>query len=276
MADESERVLVPAEQASIRFYDREIIAVRLPDGRIAAAVRSMCDALQLERFSQVRRIRDDEVLADQLVPVLVETAGGPQSMEMLTAWAIPTWLTGIKLGKVAPEKRDAIRAFKREAADTLYQHFAARPTSAQLTAPARLVPAEPITRPVAPGEGATPAVWLEFHRQMVAFLEWQGDIERWRGEVETRLETVEEVTRLVPEILERLGPQTLTPEHQRTVQNLVKRMHEVSGAAYATIYAELGEHFHVAKYDQMPESRWQEVSAWFKVRLDAAARRQSH
>jgi hypothetical protein len=93
MADESEwaseRAIVPAEQATIRFYGCEIIAVRLPDGRIAAALRSMCDALQLERYSQVRRIRDD-VLADQLVPVQVETAGGPQPMEMLTAWAIPT------------------------------------------------------------------------------------------------------------------------------------------------------------------------------------------
>jgi hypothetical protein len=182
---------------------------------------------------------------------------------------------GIKLGKVAPAKRDAIRAFKREAADVLYQHFANRPTSAQLAAPATLVPSEPIARPVVPGEGASPAAWLEFHRQMVAFLEWQGDVERWRGEVEARLETVEEVTRLVPEILERLGPQTLTPEHQRTVQNLAKRLHEVSGAAFPTIYAELGEHFHVAKYDQVPESQWQEVTTWFKVRLDASARRAS-
>src|SRR5260370_717993 len=146
------------------------------------------DALQLERSSQVRRIRDDDVLADQLVPVQVETAGGPQPMEMLTAWAIPTWLTGIKLGKVAPAKRDAIRAFKREAADVLYQHFANQPTLAQLAAPAMLAPSAPITRPVAPAEGASPAAWLEFHRQMVAFVEWQGDVERLRVQVEARHE----------------------------------------------------------------------------------------
>src|SRR5258708_33331038 len=196
MADESvwaseasEQAMVPAEQATIRFYDREIIAVRLPDGRIAAALRSMCDALQLERYSQVRRIRDDDVLADQLVPVQVETAGGPQPMEMLTARAIPTWLTGIKLGKVAPAKRDAIRAFKREAADVLYQHFANQPTLAQLAAPAMLAPSAPITRPVAPAEGASPAAWLEFHRQMVAFVAWQGEVGAWRGEEGGRVGT---------------------------------------------------------------------------------------
>jgi hypothetical protein len=31
------------------------------------------------------------------------------------------------------------------------------------------------------------------------------------------MESVEEVSRLLPEILERLGPQTLSPEHQATV-----------------------------------------------------------
>jgi hypothetical protein len=83
----------------------------------------MCDALQLERQGQVRRIRDDDTLADQLMPVRVETDGGAQTMEMLTAWAIPIWLTGIQPSRVAPKGREAIKAYKREAADALYRHF---------------------------------------------------------------------------------------------------------------------------------------------------------
>src|SRR5689334_4125702 len=93
MPDEQEQAIVPVEQDTVPFYDRQIIAARLPDGRIAASLRNMCDALQLERYSQVRRIRDDDILVDQLVPVRVETDGGAQTVEMLTAWAIPTWLT---------------------------------------------------------------------------------------------------------------------------------------------------------------------------------------
>lgn len=58
------------------------------------------------------------------------------------------------------------------------------------------------------------------------------------------------------------------------LQTAVKRLHESGGYAYATIYAELGQHFHVAKYDQIPEARWEEVAQWFRVRL-AAAERQS-
>jgi hypothetical protein len=93
------------------------------------------------------------------------------------------------------------------------------------------------------------------------------------GQLHSRLESHEEVLRLVPEILERLGPEALTPEHQRTVQNAAKRLHDVAGYPYASIYAELGGHFHVAKYDQIPEARWEDVTEWFRVRIAAAEKR---
>src|SRR5260370_39536575 len=118
------------------------------DGRVGASTRNMCEALQLDRPGQLRRIREDDTIADQLLSVGVETPGGSQVMDMLTAWAIPTWLTGIQLSRVAPEKRKAIRAFKREAADVLYRYFAQR--RHELAAPASLVPAEPIIKPERP------------------------------------------------------------------------------------------------------------------------------
>jgi antirepressor protein len=272
VSDTLEQALIPIEQAAVSFYGRDIIAVRLADGRIAAALRTMCDALQLDRPGQLRRIREDEVLADQLVPVRVETDGGSQVMEMLTAWAIPTWLTGIQLKRVAPDKRAAILAFKREAADALYRHFS-HPQAA-LAAPTSLVPSEPITKPSVPPQDAPPDVWLQYHQQMITFIQWQGDVERWRGAVESRLESVEEVTRLVPEILERLGPQTLTPEHQATIKHQAARLHEVSGLAYATVYGDLNAAFHVARYSDIADARWPEIAAWFKTRLDAAEKRE--
>lgn len=39
------------------------------------------------------------------------------------------------------------------------------------------------------------------------------------------------------------GPETLTPEHQKTLQYYVKRLHEVTGKPYPTI-SEVGEIFH--------------------------------
>jgi hypothetical protein len=91
--------------------------------------------------------------------------------------------------------------------------------------------------------------------------------------VEDRLESHEASLALLPEILERLGPETLSPEHQRSVQQGVKRLHDVGGASYGANYADLADHFHVAKYDQLTEARWAEVAAWFSTRIDAATRR---
>jgi hypothetical protein len=268
---EGQTALVPVEQAEVTIFERVVRAVRLPDGRIAAVFTDLCRALNLERAPQARRVREDDVLGDQLLFAQVEADGGAQPMDVLTAWAIPTWLQGVQVSRLAPEKRPAILAFKREAADVLYRHFSQR--QPRLTTPSSLVPSEPVAEPEAPTRDAGRAVWIRYHEQMAAWLAWQEDVEQWRVQVEDRLESAEAMLQLVPEIIERLGPQTLTPEHQRTVQNAVKRLHEIGGYAYATIYAELGEHFHVAKYDQIPESRWGEVAEWFRARLDAAEKR---
>jgi hypothetical protein len=102
------------------------------------------------------------------------------------------------------------------------------------------------------------------------------DHEEQIGELHSRLEGMEEVTRLVPEILQRLGPQTLTPEHQATIKHQAARLHELTGASYATLYGELNAAFHVGKYSDIAEARWPEIAAWFKTRIAAAERRHDH
>jgi hypothetical protein len=103
-------------------------------------------------------------------------------------------------------------------------------------------------------------------------MEWQDDIEAWRGSVESRLESVEEISRLVPELIERLGPQTLSTEHQASVQAVVKRMHEISDVAFGAVYSDLNQAFHVATYKDIPESRWEDVAEWLRRRVEGASR----
>jgi hypothetical protein len=78
---------------------------------------------------------------------------------------------------------------------------------------------------------------------------------------------------MVPELLERLGPERLTPEHQAQVKALVGRLHEIGGYAYGTIYGELNTASHVGKYSDILESDWQRVEQWFRMRLEAARKR---
>ncbi len=87
------------------------------------------------------------------------------------------------------------------------------------------------------------------------------------------MEGVEEGMRLLPEILERLGPQTLTSEHQATVKNMARRLSDLSGIAYATIYSDLNAAFDVGRYSDIPDAHWAEIAAWFQWRIDAAEKR---
>jgi hypothetical protein len=292
MAEQKRDVFAPLEQATAALFGHAVLAVRLPDGRIAAVFTDLCSALDLDRASQARRVRTDEVLRDQFVTAEVTYEDLPQPSDVLTAWAIPTWLTGIQLSRLALEKRSAILAFKREAADVLYRHFS-QPQQALssvvtapegLPSPGTLVPSEPISEPLKPAKDSDTLTWADYYEQMASWLRWQVDLETWRtqtsaqlaehelqiGELHSRMEGHEEISRMLVQALDRLGPEPLSPAHQQTARALVKRLHEVGGFAYATIYSDLGTAFHVAKYDQIEERQWSEVAEWFKQRIEAA------
>jgi hypothetical protein len=123
---------------------------------------------------------------------------------------------------------------------------------------------------------------------MREWLDWQDDIAAWRDRsdqrqdeleqrqdgLESRMEGVEELSRLFVEVTERLGPVTLSPAHQASVKNMARRLNELTGLAYATIYAELNDAFHVGRYADIPEAEWPRVVAWLQARIAAAERRQ--
>lgn len=147
----------------------------------------------------------------------------------------------------------------------LAEHFANKPRQS-LLAPESLVPAEPISRPEKLGADADDLNWATYFDELAAWHRWRADLERWRqehdrryaamderqAELEDRMESVEEVTPLIPEILDRLGPETLSTEHQATVKQMAKRLNELSGISYATIYGELNAAFHVPRYADIP------------------------
>src|SRR5437588_9218072 len=86
LSDEQEQEsapLIPTEQQTILFYGKPLMVVRLPDGRPGVVLRYLCDNLQLDPASQVRRVKRTEVIADDLVYTQVETEGGFQIMPTL-------------------------------------------------------------------------------------------------------------------------------------------------------------------------------------------------
>lgn len=255
--------LVPVDQQTIYFYSKPLIVVRLGDGRVGAVLRWFCLNLQLDSDAQLRRIRRTEEIADDLVDVRIQTEGGPQVMATLILHAVPFWLAGIDTNRVREELRPEIRRYKREVVDVLYA-WAQTPRISSTA----VVPSEPVLEPVRPTEDASLEDWREYHLRMAELLTWRIDVEQWRGTVESRLEGLEAVTDLIPEILERLGPQTLTPAHQSQLQQHIKRLHEATHKAYPTIYEDLKLAFSVARYQDIPDADWEQVVRWFQVQIE--------
>ena len=293
-AERTETVILPDDQDIVPFYGRDLVAVRLPNGQVCAVLRWLCDGLNLNIQSQLRHIRGRTVLSDGLLVVRVETEGGPQAMPALTLDVLPSWLCSIDERRVKEEARADVIRFQRECAKVLAEHFA-RKAQITLPAPTALVPSEPQPLPpVAPASDAPREAWRTYHERMLAWLDWQDAVERWQnltevqlyeheerlrdhdeqiGELHSRVEGTEELSRVLAEALTRLGPQTLTPEHQATIKHQATRLRELTGLAYATIYGELNVAFHVARYADIPDARWPEIAAWFQARFDAAEKR---
>jgi hypothetical protein len=76
------------------------------------------------------------------------------------------------------------------------------------------------------------------------------------------------VTNLIPEILERLGPQTLAADHQRAVQKYAQQLHELTGQSYGIIYDQLKTAFGVPRYADIPDLDWPQVVKWFQGQLE--------
>ncbi len=271
--------LIPIEQDTIDFDGYPVIGIRLLDGRIGASLRDLCDAMKIDRYSQMQRIRGDETIAHSLISVQIQTRGGSQNADFLIAWAIPYWLTGIELSRIKNnQKRQSILLFKRRAADVLYQHFSQRKALSETSR--AVVLAEQITQPLAPAQDASALAWAEYHQQMAAFYQWKAatdtridTLEERQGEMESRLDEQRRVLAFIPEILERLGPQTLTPQHHRQVQTLAKQLHQATNKPYPRIYDDLKTAFEKPRIEDLLEDDWAQIEQWFRIQIERGKQR---
>lgn len=77
------------QQRVVAFYGDELIGVQSEDGSIYAPFSRLCENLGLQRDGQAQRIRRHAVLSDALVPIEIQTAGGPQQVQCLRVDALP-------------------------------------------------------------------------------------------------------------------------------------------------------------------------------------------
>lgn len=243
--EQPSQALIPIEQETLTFHGLPLVVVRLSDGRPGLVLRWICENLHIAPQSQVLRIKRTEAIADDLVYVQVQTEGGAQTMPALVLRSVPYWLGTIETRRMKDEeKRLEVLYYQREVVIALFEWASTRK-------PRKLVPAEPIVQPTPPAPGASIDEWIIFHEQMAAVLAWQRDVGQWQGSVESRLEGLEAI---IPDILDRLPPVTITPMHQRQVQVYIKQLSDLIGKHPSTIYTDLYTAFAVPRYQDLPEA----------------------
>lgn len=293
----SQQALEPVLQEEVPFKDHTITAVKLEDGRYAVVLRWVCEVLNLDPSGQVQRIQRTAAIAGELLRVRVQQrsgaekprrGGGAQVMPVLTLRGFSPWILGINPGEVAedpahPERAEHIRqmiiAYQQEAIEVLYSHFMrkaeSRPTL-PISSTTTVILAEP---PGAPPEGATHAELAKYHAAMSLWHryqadlhaeEWRAGVEEWRGSVETRLEGDKELLRLIPEIIERIGPELINTQQQRQIQAYVRQLSEATGKHPATIYDGLKTAFDCPRYQELRTDEWPQVERWFMVQIERA------
>lgn len=286
--------IIPIEQRTILFYERSIIVVRLPDDRPAVVIRSLCDNMQLDRTAQVRRIQRTAAIANDLVGnVRIETDGGLQRVQVLILRSVPYWLTGIDHKRVRPEMQAEVLRYQSEAVDVLYtwaQQPKALPapdvkqqaieSATSITIAERSEVYSTILAPIEePGPEATHRERTDYHELMSVWHRRQADLhaQAWRMEVEeriegqeARIEAREAVVQLIPEVLERLGPEKVNNEQQTSIRGMVKQLTDLSGTPYQTIYWELAQAFQAPRYEEIQANQYSAVCEWFKPRIEAA------
>ena len=242
----SDKALVPVEQKQVEFYGDELVAVRADDSQIYVAIGQMCNALGLDRASQVRRIRNDEVLADgyQGSVKLTYPDGGTQPSGVLRVDLIPLWLTGIRLKAVRDDIRPKLERFKKEAAKVLWQAFQEGRLTTETSLEELLETDSPAVRAY-----KTALAIVDLARNQVL-------LEAQLTEHERRLEQIEAT----------LGDtgRHVSPEQASQISQAVKavamKMSQKSGRnEYGGVYGELYRKFGITSYKLLPANRFREA-----------------
>lgn len=105
----------------VPFHGDTIEAVA-KDGPWMASLRRMCENLDVDYWTQLRKLKEKPWATVVIMP-MVGADGKNREMAMIDRRTMTMWLANINPGKVKPELRSKIEAYQCEAADALDKYF---------------------------------------------------------------------------------------------------------------------------------------------------------
>ncbi|MDX1664416.1 MAG: phage antirepressor N-terminal domain-containing protein [Candidatus Promineifilaceae bacterium] len=272
---DSEQALVPIEQKEVLFYDDEITAVRVSQrerAQVYVPVRPLAEVMGLDWSGQLRRLRNDPVLSDEVVTIRVVTAGGPQEMPCLPLDMLNGWLFGINANRVKETVRPRVIRYQRDCYRVLYDAFeegrlsttATSDTFEELLQQSRSEAVEAYRMLQAMIRLARNQIMLEAHleTQDLRLEHHEGRLD----EHETRLEQVELA----------LGDprHAITPEQASQISQAVKAVaHELGQRTgrneYGGVYGELYRRYSINSYKELPKNKFDDALSWLNEWLQS-------
>lgn len=252
----TDNTLIPLEQKDVLFYEDEITAVRVRrDGEIQVFVplRPIVELLGLDWSGQLRRVRNDAVLAEEVQPVRVETAGGPQEMPCLPLDMLNGWLFGINANRVREDVRERLVRYQRDCYRVLYEAFNE----------GRLATGADATFQELMQQSDSQAV--EAYRMLQAMLKMARNqiiIESRLGVQDERLEQHEQRLEQLEERFDTGGTVSEGQASQisQAVKAVAMQLSKQTGRnEYGGVYGELYRRFEITSYKLLPANRFDEA-----------------
>ncbi len=294
--DDRETALMPLEQRHIEIEGQDVLAAWTGQHDVYVPLTPICEALGVAPAAQVRRIRRDDVLAEQLRPLRIDTPGGPQTVQALHLEAVPMWLATLDTARVKEEVRPRLRAFKLWVRQKVWEAFAAEMGWSQATG-ATPAPADPsllsLEQVAAFGRALTTLAEQQISyqraqtRTMIKVRGTLSDHEQRLATQEGRLDKAAQVMgatiREVRELKKRLDPgATITDEQAAELSTRVKVIAEeltrqTAGTPhqknyYASLFGELHRRFRVSSYKNLTVEKYEQAMRWLGDYDDALGR----
>jgi hypothetical protein len=266
------------DKKEVQLLEDRLPAYRLEDGAIFLPVNILCEFLGLDRTAQVRRIKRDETLAEELKEFPLETSQGSRETLFLRLEVVPYWLAGVTISRVKPELRDKLMAYKKWVVQKVYQAFIRElgPEPALSADLQNLVNLRELG--LALVQLADEQIALEQEQRFLAGRQdlLARDQLLTRAEVDLLKERVDNAAGVVGKALarikrleERTAPGTLTEEQAAEISLAVKevagelaRREQKEGNPYQRVFLALYQRYGIASYKQLPAARFQDAIDW--------------
>ena len=254
--------LVPVQQKEVEFYEDRITAVYAQDddrGDIYVSINQICDLLGIDRRGQQRRITNDAVLAKHTRQVVIQTAGGPQTVLCLPVDYMHGWLMSINANRVKADIQERLIRYQEQCHRVLAEAF----REGRLTADPGIE--ELLQTSDSPSAQAyrTLRAMVRLARQQVVM---EAELEAHAGRLAAAEVQLSDHAERLEDIEANLGDSTrfVTAEQASQISQAVKAIalelgKQTNRNEFGAVYGELYRKFGVTSYKEIPAVRFREA-----------------